>query len=151
MRAEDQFHLGLVVEDFEATLAELTGAFGYEWCGEIGVTVPVTLPTGDAVLDLNCAYSRTLPRLEIVRRIPGTLWEPVAGGGVHHVGFWSDDVAADAAELTGQGFVTEAARTGSGGAPFAFLRGPSGLLVELVDRVAQPGLETYWGHRGGDA
>jgi catechol 2,3-dioxygenase-like lactoylglutathione lyase family enzyme len=149
MRAEDQFHLGLVVEDFEATLAEFSAAFGYEWCAEIGGSVPLTLPTGNAVLDISCAYSRTLPRVEIVRRVPGTLWEPVAGGGVHHVGYWSDDVAADAAELTRQGFVTEARRAGSGGAPFAFLRGPSGLLVELVDRVAQPGLEKLWGHEGG--
>jgi catechol 2,3-dioxygenase-like lactoylglutathione lyase family enzyme len=151
MRAEDQFHLGLVVEDFEATLAEFSAAFGYEWCPEIGDAVPLKLPTGDAVLDLTCVYSRTLPRLEIIRRIPGSLWEPVAGGGVHHVGYWSDDVAADAAELTRQGFVTEATRAGVGGAPFAFLRGPSGLLVELVDRVAQPGLEKYWVHGGGDA
>ncbi|WP_329242832.1 VOC family protein [Streptomyces sp. NBC_01478] len=150
MRAEDQFHLGLVVEDFEGTLAEFTAALGYEWCAEIGGAVPLTLPTGNAVLDISCAYSRTLPRLEIVRRVPGTLWEPVAGG-VHHVGYWSDDVAADAAELTRQGFVTEASRTGSGGAPFAFLRGPSGLLVELVDRVARPGLEKLWALEGGDA
>jgi catechol 2,3-dioxygenase-like lactoylglutathione lyase family enzyme len=150
VRAEDQFHLGLVVEDFEGTLAEFTAAFGYEWCAEIGGAVPLRLPTGNAVLDISCAYSRTLPRLEIVRRVPGTLWEPVTGG-VHHVGYWSDDVAADAAELTRQGFVTEASRTGSGGAPFAFLRGPSGLLVELVDRVARPGLEKLWALEGGDA
>jgi catechol 2,3-dioxygenase-like lactoylglutathione lyase family enzyme len=151
MRAEDQFHLGLVAEDFEATLAEFSAAFGYEWCAETGGAVPLTLPTGNAVLDISCAYSRTLPRLEIIRRVPGTLWEPVAGGGVHHVGYWSDDVAADAAELTRQGFVTEASRAGSGGAPFAFLRGPSGLLVELVGRVARPGLENYWGNGGGGA
>jgi catechol 2,3-dioxygenase-like lactoylglutathione lyase family enzyme len=150
VRAEDQFHLGLVVEDFEGTLAEFTAAFGYEWCAEIGGAVPLRLPTGNAVLDISCVYSRTLPRLEIVRRVPGTLWDPAAGG-VHHVGYWSDDVAADAAELTRQGFVTEASRTGSGGAPFAFLRAPSGLLVELVDRVARPGLEKLWGHGGGDA
>jgi catechol 2,3-dioxygenase-like lactoylglutathione lyase family enzyme len=151
MKAEDQFHLGIVVEDFEASLAEFSTAFGYEWCAEISGAIPLTLPTGDAVLDLTCVYSRTLPRLEIVRRVPGSLWEPVAGGGIHHVGYWSDDVAADAAELTGQGFVTQATRAGSGGAPFAFLRGPSGLLVELVDRVAQQGLEKYWAHGGGDA
>ncbi|MBK3572328.1 VOC family protein [Streptomyces sp. MBT65] len=150
MRAEDQFHLGLVVVDFEGTLAEFTAAFGYEWCAEIGGAVPLALPGGNAVLDISCVYSRTQPRLEIVRRVPGTLWEPVVGG-VHHVGYWSDDVAADAAELTRQGFVTEASRTGSGGAPFAFLRAPSGLLVELVDRVARPGLEKLWGDGGGDA
>jgi len=147
MRAEDQFHLGLVVEDFEGALAEFATAFGYEWCDEIGGKLAVTLPTGDTVLDFKAAYSRTTPRLEIIRSIPGTLWEPPAGGGVHHAGYWSDDVAADAAELVRKGFVTEATRTtgSDDGTPFAFLRGRTGLLVELVDRRAQSGLERYWG------
>ncbi|MFE2681377.1 VOC family protein [Streptomyces mirabilis] len=91
-------------------------------------------------------FSTTTPRLEIVRRVPGTLWEPAAGGAVHHVGYWSDDVAADAAELERHGFVREATRKGAGGAPFAFLRSPaSGYRVELVSRVAQQSLERFWG------
>jgi hypothetical protein len=40
-----------------------------------------------------------------------------AGSGIHHVGNWSDDVAADSAELVRRSFVTEASRTGSDGAP----------------------------------
>ncbi|WP_327432370.1 VOC family protein [Streptomyces sp. NBC_01236] len=151
MRAEDQFHLGIVARDFEATLAEFSSAFGYQWCAEIGGPVPVTLPAGDAVLDMRCVYSRTSPRLEIVRRIPGTLWEPAGGTGIHHAGYWSDDVVADSAELVRHGFVREASRTGPGGTPFAFLRGTTGFLVELVDRAAQPGLEKYWGEGGTNA
>ncbi|MGI8332527.1 VOC family protein [Actinomadura scrupuli] len=144
MKAEDQFHIGLVVEDFEATMAEFSSLPGYEWCDEVGGRIEVTLPAGDVVLDLRCAYSLTSPRLEIVRRIPGTLWEPAASG-IHHVGYWSDDVAADSAELTRRGFVTEATRTGPDGAPFfAFHRSPTGFRIELVTRLAQPGLERYW-------
>jgi hypothetical protein len=30
VRAEDQFHVGIVVEDFEGTLARLSSLFGYE-------------------------------------------------------------------------------------------------------------------------
>jgi hypothetical protein len=81
VRAEDQFHVGIVVEDFEGTLARLSSLFGYEWCGEIGGPAEVRLPTADAVLNMRCAYSKTSPRLEIVGRIPGTLWEPAAGSG----------------------------------------------------------------------
>ncbi|MEU9286300.1 VOC family protein [Streptomyces sp. NPDC048275] len=148
LKAEDLFHLGIVVEDFEATLAEFSALFGYEWCDEIGGPLPVTLSGGDAVVDIGCVFSRTSPRLEIVRRVPGTLWEPAAGGAVHHVGYWSDDVAADTAELAAQGFVTEATRAGVDGAPFAFLRSATtGYRVELVSRASQPGLERYWGDR----
>ncbi|MGW3651139.1 VOC family protein [Streptomyces sp. NPDC000878] len=149
MRGEDQFHLGIVAEDFEGTLAGLSAAFGYEWCAEIGGPLNVTLPTGEAVIRLNCVYSRTSPRLEILRNIPGTLWEAAPGGGVHHVGYWSDDVAADCAGLAGLGYTVEASRIGSTGSDFAFVRGPDGVLVELVDRAAQPMLEKFWATGGG--
>jgi hypothetical protein len=142
LRAEDQFHVGIVVEDFETALAEFSSVFGYRWCAEIGGPTEVTLPGGRAVLDLRCAYSRTSPRLEIVRRIPGTLWEPAPGSGIHHIGYWSDDVPADRAELERHGYLPEATRDGA--VPFAFYRHPAGFRVELVSRKAQPGLERYW-------
>ncbi|MER5756352.1 VOC family protein [Streptomyces sp. NPDC002088] len=145
MKAEDQFHLGIVTDDFEATRAQLSAVFGYEWGAEVGGPVQVTLTTGDTVLELRCAYSVTAPRLELVRSVPGTLWEPAAGVGIHHIGYWSDDVAADSAELGRQGFVTEATRTGPDGTPFfSFQRNASGLRVELVNRAAQSGLEQCW-------
>ncbi|MGY1503242.1 VOC family protein [Streptomyces sp. QTS52] len=149
MRGEDQFHLGIVAQDFEGTLAGLSAAFGYEWCAEITGPLTVTLQTGEAEVRLSCVYSRTAPRLEILRSIPGTLWEAGPGGGVHHVGYWSDDVGADCAGLTDLGYTVEASRIGSAGSAFAFLRGSDGVLVELVDRAAQPMLEKFWAD-GGD-
>ncbi|MFK0280891.1 VOC family protein [Streptomyces sp. NPDC090499] len=107
-------------------------------------------PPGDAVIDFRCAYARSAspaPRLEIVQRVPGTLWEPTPGSGIHHFGYWSDDVAADTAELERHGYVTEATRKGpDGGLFFAFLRsgGATGFRVELVSRAAQPSLEQSW-------
>lgn len=148
MRAEDQFHVGVVVDDFEAALADLSSVFGYEWSDELGGPIQVRLPTGAAMLNLRCAYSRSSPRLEIVGRIPGTLWEPAAGSGIHHIGYWSDDVAADAAELERCGYVAEATSDGPDGAPFfAFYRRATGFRVELVSRIAQPGLERHWAGR----
>lgn len=141
----DQFHVGLVVEDFEETLGQLSALFGYEWCDETGGPVALELPTGAAVLDMRCTFSRTSPRLEIVRRIPGTLWEPVPGSTLHHIGYWSDDVAGDTAKLADHGYVIEATRRGAdGGMFFAFLRSTDGPRVELVTRGVQPHLEQHW-------
>lgn len=145
MKAEDQFHVGIVVDDFEATLAHLSELFGYLWCDEMALPTPVTLPTGDAVLDLRFTYSRNAPRLEIVQSIAGTLWVPAVGSGIHHVGFWSDDVARDSADLEQRGVVREAAGTRPDGTPFwAYHRSASGPRIELVSREVQPALEQYW-------
>lgn len=151
MRATDQFHLGIVAEDTAATTAALSALFGYEWGPEAGSVSQVTLPAGEMTVELRCVFSITVPRLEVVRAIPGTFWEPVAGGGIHHIGYWSDDLTADAAELTAQGYVTEVSRQGPDGKPFfAFLRSDRGFRIELVSRVAETGLSQLW-CRGGNS
>jgi hypothetical protein len=72
------------------------------------------------------------------------MWEP-ASSGIHHVGFWSDDVAADTAELAGGGYVLEASRPGADGKPFfTFQRSTTGFRVELVSTAARAGLERCW-------
>lgn len=151
MKPGDLFHVGIVVDDLAAAAAELTALYGYRWCEEIGASVRVRLPTGDAVLDLTSVYSMSTPRLELVRSVPGTLWQP-ADSGVHHLGYWSDDVAADSAGLARRGHPAEAEGTRPDGTPYwAFHRAAGGPRVELVTRALQPVLERYWttGRRNG--
>jgi hypothetical protein len=145
VKAEDQFHVGIVVDDLDATLAQLSELFGYEWCGEIALPTPVVLPSGDIVVDQRFRYSRNEPRLEVIQSIPGTLWEPAAGSGIHHVGYWSDDVARDSAELDRSGAPREAAGVRPEGTPFwAYHRGASGPRIELVSTELQGPLGQYW-------
>lgn len=145
MRAEDQFHVGIVVDDLEATLAQLSELFGYEWCDEIAVPTPVTLPTGDVVVDQRFRYSRNEPRLEVIQSIPGTPWEPAAGSGVHHLGYWSEDLARDSAELERRGLAREAAGTRpDGGVFWAYHRSASGPRIELLSTELRAPLEQYW-------
>jgi hypothetical protein len=146
VRGEDQFHVGIVVADVDSTLENLSSLFGYEWCDQIGGPLAVTLPAGDTTtIELRFAYSRTEPRLEIIRAVPGTLWEPESGSGIHHLGYWSDDVAADAAELVAHGHVVEATGSRPDGRPYwTFHRSPVGPRIELVSRDVRAGLEQYW-------
>jgi hypothetical protein len=146
MKPADQFHVGIVVDDLDAALADLSALLGHEWCPKLSVSTPVVLPDGEATLDLVFAYSKTEPRVEVIQGLPGTLWVPSAGSGIHHLGFWSDNVAADAAALTARGYVAEA--TGvrpDGKAVWAYHRSGSGPRIELVSREIAPGLEQYWG------
>ncbi|KOU58894.1 hypothetical protein ADK57_34850 [Streptomyces sp. MMG1533] len=144
MKATDQFHVGIVVDDLAAASAELAEVFGYAWCEAIGAPSQVGLPAGDAVLDLRSTYSMSTPRVELVQSIRGTLWTP-ADSGVHHLGYWSDDVTADSARLTRRGHPLEALGTRPDGTPYwAFHRGSTGPRIELVTRALQPVLERYW-------
>ncbi len=143
MKAEDLFHFGIVADDPGAARDELSELLGYSWGPQVGGPVPVKLPTGDAVVTLECSYSVTTPRIEVVASVPGTMWQSTSG--VHHLGYWSDDVDADCAELERQGYSVEATRAAPGGGLFfAFARSRTGLLVELVTRAAEPGLSGCW-------
>ena len=83
------------------------------------------------------------PRLEIIQAIAGTIWEP-ASSGIHHLGYWSDDVAADSAALTAQGFELEL-HGGPAEVPmFAYHRGASGPRIEILSRLVEPMFEQYW-------
>ena len=99
MRAADHFHVGIVVEDLDGALDDLALLFGHEWCPTLAVSTPVLLADGETTLDLRFTYSMTTPRVEVIQSIPGTLWMPAVGSGIHHLGYWTNDVAADAALL----------------------------------------------------
>jgi hypothetical protein len=146
VKATDQFHVGVVVDDLDAALRDLAALFGYEWCPQLHIETPVVLPTGEMTLDLRFTYSVTEPRVEVIQSIPGTLWVPAPTSGVHHIGYWSDDVAADGASLLARGYPVEA--TGvrpNGESVWAYHRSERGPRIELVSRGLQAGLTQYWG------
>lgn len=145
MKASDQFHTGIIVEDFEGTLAYLSELYGYEWCDEIRIPTQVELPSGGTTIDLAFVYSKTVPRLEVIRSRPGTLWSEASGSGIHHLGFWSDDVSADSERMIDLGLELEASGRRPDGEPYwAYHKGRSGPRIELVSRDLQPALEHYW-------
>lgn len=149
MRAEDQYHVGIVVDDLESARADLTELFGYEWCEPLSVPSSVVLSTGETVVPLTFTYSMTTPRLELIRSVPGTPWTPAEGSGIHHIGYWSDDVAADSARLRDLGYLPEATGVNPEGAPiWAYNLGPTGPRIELVSRSIQPFMEKYWAREG---
>lgn len=144
MKAEDQFHLGIVTDNLDESLAQLSALFGYQWCEQMGGPTKVSRPDGDTVLDLQFAYSMSTPRLEVIQAVPGTMWEP-ADSGIHHIGYWSDDVPADSAELVRHGMALDAAGLDPNGAPYwVFHRSATGPRIELVSRKVQPMMEQYW-------
>jgi Glyoxalase/Bleomycin resistance protein/Dioxygenase superfamily len=149
MRATDQYHAGIVVDDFDATLADLNDLFGYEFASPLALSTPVRLTedgkTTERSIDLRFTYSVSVPRIEVIQAIPGTLWTPVAGSGIHHLGYWSDDLAADSSLLQDRGYGVEAAGARDDGtAIWAYHRGAAGPRIELVSRDLLPFMEQWW-------
>jgi hypothetical protein len=145
MRATDQFHAGIVVDDLDAALAQLSDLFGYEWGDEVHVSQPVQLAAGEVSVDFRFRYSRTEPRLELIASQAGTPWTPAEGSGIHHLGYWSDDITADGAALEAAGFEFEAAGVDPDGTRiWSYHRRAGRPRVELISRALQPLLEPLW-------
>jgi hypothetical protein len=141
----DQFHIGIVVDELDAALEELGGLFDYAWCPVLAIETPVVLPDREIMLGLRFAYSRTEPRVELISSVPGTPWVPAEGSGIHHAGYWSDDVVADGRALVARGYAEEARGVDPNGNPmWSYHRSPHGPRIELVSRQIKSGLEQYW-------
>lgn len=133
-RLQPFFQVGIAVQDIEQAMAELGGALGVEW---VGPTVRELGPT-----TLRVAFARTgPPYLELIEGSPGSIWDAPAGSFLHHLGYWSDDLAADAARLEASGIPLEVDlgharyhRSTSGG-----------IRIELIDAAHRQNFLARWG------
>src|SRR6185437_7964891 len=125
------WHIGIAVPDLEQGMSELGEVFGTGWR-------PVRirkLTLSDAVgrphkVECHVAFSLGGPfAVEVWQAIPGTPLDRPEGGGVHHIGYWVDDLAAEAKRLAALGYPAFAT---AGGTPL-LNRGPAGTLIELCD------------------
>ena len=67
------------------------------------------------------------------------------GAGVHHLGFWSDDVKADADALLAGGSTLEASAPNPDGSHvWAYGNNPAGARIELVSRAIEPLISTLF-------
>ncbi len=81
-------------------------------------------------MECHVAFSLGGPfAVEVWQAIPGTPLDVPESGGVHHIGYWVDDITAEAQRLGALGYPSFAI---AGHAPL-FNRGPAGTLVELCD------------------
>jgi hypothetical protein len=144
VKAADLYHVGIVTDDLDGLRDEMSDLLGYEWTAEVSNRTPVCLAGADTTVDLRLVYSRSTPRVELVQSVPGNaVWTPA--GGVHHLGYWTDDLAADRAELEERGFVAEALGQEPGGSPlWGYFSRAEGPRIELVSRAMQEYMEQSW-------
>jgi len=137
IQASDLYHTGIIVEDLEASMSELTELMGYRWLSPVEYPVPVwSAEDGEAIVTLKMVYSIDEPRLELIREVPGTIWTAKAGNPIHHIGYFVDDFDAASRSLTNHGCPLEISGSSSGVHPsgFAYHTCLDGLRVEVVPR-----------------
>ena len=143
MKPADLYHSGIVVDDVDATMRWLTDTAGYRWCDPYAGDQLIETPAGERTLPFHIAYTMDEPRLELLATVPGTCWVPSTSG-IHHLGYWSDDVDRDVATLVANGLQVEArAPNPDGSSLWAYCKGPIGTRIELVSRTLEP-LMTPW-------
>ena len=142
------FHVGIRVTDIEAAMAEIRKHAGVTWASVQDRPMTVWQPsTGHVVLQLALTYSVEGPvHLELLQGPAGSIWDGSDEPGAHHFGYWSDDVRADTEAMLADGYTLELAASSpeEGYGRFAYVRSPSGYLVEPVSVGNKPRFERWW-------
>jgi hypothetical protein len=125
------WHIGIAVRDLEKGQKELSEVFGLRW--RPARVRKLTLLDADGRLfavECHVVFSLGGPfAVEVWHAISGTPLGVPAAGGVHHIGYWVDDLAAEAKRLDALGYPSYA----TAGTTPLLNRGPSGALIEPCD------------------
>jgi len=147
MGLSEMYHVGIVVPDLDAARDRLSRVLGVVW-GPVVDTAALELRDADGrdlVLPNRMCYSTSPPYLELVQEVPGTPWVCNAYSNLHHIGFFSSAVTADAEGVARAGCPLEIAGRAGALAPagFTYHRDPLGVRIELVDEVMRPVMEQW--------
>lgn len=145
LRPEDFYHTGIIVPDLEAAMARLSALGGYRWINPVSYTLPFRTASGTQELTSTFVYSLQAPHLELVQEVPGTPWAAAPGNAIHHLGYWTDNLAETAQWLEDKGFAFEA--TADTAPPdlalFAYYVDAAGIRIEIVDRALFPDFPAF--------
>ncbi|OBH02593.1 bleomycin resistance protein [Mycobacterium sp. E2699] len=145
LQPEDLYHTGIVVPDLDAAMARLTALAGYRWIKPMTYTLPFRTASGVHELTSTVVYSLQSPHVELVQEVPGSPWTAAPGNAVHHLGYFSDNLAESAQALEANGFTLEmtAEVPGSDLALFAYYTDAFGARIEIVDRGLFPDFPAF--------
>jgi hypothetical protein len=145
LRPEDFYHTGIIVPDLDAAMARLSALAGYRWINPLTYTLPFRTATGIHELTSTVVYSLQSPHVELLQEVPGSPWTAAPGNSVHHLGYFTDNLADSARMLEANGFSFEMTGDvpGSDLALFAYYVDAFGTRIEIVDRALFPDFPAF--------
>jgi catechol 2,3-dioxygenase-like lactoylglutathione lyase family enzyme len=125
------WHIGFAVPDLPESQKEFGEVFGLRWRPARVRRLTLADAAGRPYeVECHVVFSRGGPfAIEVWQAIPGTPLDVPEGGGVHHIGYWVDDLAAEAKRLGALGYPGYA----TVGTTPLLNRGPAGTLIEPCD------------------
>ena len=142
------FHTGVRVPDLEVAMAALGSTLALTWAQVVEREQALWTPAeGQQTVPLRFTYSCAGPQhVELLQGAPGSLWDGADLPGVHHLGVWVDDVAAEVDRLVAAGWKLEAAQQSpeDGYGVMAYVRSPGGVLLEPVSATVRPRFDRWW-------
>jgi hypothetical protein len=145
LKPEDFYHTGIIVPDLDAAMARLSALAGYRWITPLTYTLPFRTTTGTHELSSTFVYSLESPHLELITEVPASPWAAAPGNSIHHLGYFTDDLADTARILEDNGFTFEATADVSPPdlALFAYYIDAFGTRIEIVDRALFPDFPAF--------
>lgn len=142
------FHVGVLVTDLDAAMRDL-GTGGLTWADPRTIDeMPVWTPeAGSRKVPLRFVYSRAGPQhVELLESPADSPWNAGDRAGIHHVGYWVDDVSEKVESAIDVGWSLRLANAapGQGYGLFAYVQPTSGLLVEFVSDEIRSSFEDWW-------
>jgi hypothetical protein len=132
------YHTGIIVDSLEKAMDTMGDALGLLWAPPRTSTVPMQCPDGILDREVRFTYSLQGPHyIELLEQINPAPYLSLTGGRrVHHLGYFTDDLAAASDELEARGFRKELSGVDDNGdvarATFHYNEESPGMWIELV-------------------
>jgi hypothetical protein len=146
----EHFHVGIVVADMDEAKRSLSESLGIEWLPTRFSSCPVADDEGARIVPLKMSYSASPPFIELIEEVPGTVWVTNEHSNLHHIGFWSSDLAGDLPSLVSSGCPIEIVgftKEQRSPARYSYHTHPLGVRIEIVDtgsrQILQSALESH--------
>ena len=132
------WQLGVIVDDLEGAMSELTEALGLDWTDIVDTEFDHT--------PLRVTMSRQgPPYFELIQAPAGSAWDARGGSTLDHVAYWSNEFDADRRRLESAGMpvVLDGQRVGRKMNYHALPK--SGFRIEIFDGADRDGFRQRWG------